>query len=606
MSSAAISLGIALWSGINPARSEGIEKTTTEATVVPRSGNFPAWWKEAVFYEVYPRSFKDSNGDGIGDLNGLIEKLDYLKTLGINAIWMTPHYDSPNTDSGYDIRDFKKIMKEYGTMADFDRLMAELKKRDMRLMIDVVINHTSDQNHWFVESRKSKDNPYRDYYFWRNGKNGGAPNNYRSFFGGGAWDKDPQTGQYYLHYFSKHQPDLNWDNPQVRNALYDIQRFWLNKGVSGLRFDTLATYSKIPGFPNLTDEEQMFFAQAYTQGPNLHRYIQEMHQKLFTQYDVVTAGELFGVPTSQVPLFFDQRRKELDLIFTFDLIRMDRDKDQRWLRRDWTLRDFKQVIARNDNLAGDYGWNTFFLSNHDNPRSLSHFGDDRPEWRERSAKALATVLLTQRATPFIFQGEELGMTNYPFKSMSDFDDLEAKGFWQDYVATGKVKPDVMMANLKQTSRDNARTPVQWDASANAGFTTGTPWLKVNPNYTEINAAKEIAQPDSIFNYYRTLIALRRQTPGLIYGHYADLSPENLDVYAYTRTTHDVRYLVVVNVKAQPVRYALPASMTIDRTLIESGANGAPAHNATSLTLQPWQSGIYRLNRSDVKCVSRLH
>ncbi|RAT35549.1 hypothetical protein AU493_10570 [Lonsdalea populi] len=222
MSSAAISLGIALWSGINPARSEGIEKTTTEATVVPRSGNFPAWWKEAVFYEVYPRSFKDSNGDGIGDINGLIEKLDYLKTLGINAIWMTPHYDSPNTDSGYDIRDFKKIMKEYGTMADFDRLMAELKKRDMRLMIDVVINHTSDQNHWFVESRKSKDNPYRDYYFWRNGKNGGAPNNYRSFFGGGAWDKDPQTGQYYLHYFSKHQPDLNWDNPQVRNALYDI------------------------------------------------------------------------------------------------------------------------------------------------------------------------------------------------------------------------------------------------------------------------------------------------------------------------------------------------------------------------------------------------
>ncbi|MFJ5427874.1 alpha-glucosidase [Pectobacterium actinidiae] len=555
----------------------------------------PVWWKEAVFYQVYPRSFKDSNGDGIGDLKGLTEKLDYLKTLGINAIWINPHYDSPNTDNGYDIRDYRKIMKEYGTMDDFDNLIAEMKKRDMRLMIDVVVNHTSNEHKWFVESKKSKDNPYRDYYIWRDGKDGTPPNNYPSFFGGSAWQKDNVTQQYYLHYFGVQQPDLNWDNPKVREEVYDMLRFWIDKGVSGLRMDTVATFSKNPAFPDLTPEQLKNFAYTYTQGPNLHRYIQEMHQKVLAKYDVVSAGEIFGVPLEEAAPFIDQRRKELDMAFSFDLIRLDRAVEERWRRNDWTLSQFRQINNRLVDMAGQYGWNTFFLSNHDNPRAVSHFGDDRPEWRIRSAKALATLALTQRATPFIYQGDELGMTNYPFTSLSEFDDIEVKGFWQDFVETGKVKPDVFLENVKQTSRDNSRTPFQWSNAEQAGFTTGTPWFRINPNYKNINAEDQTQNPDSIFHFYRQLIALRHATPAFTYGAYQDLDPNNNEVLAYTRELNQQRYLVVVNFKEKPVHYALPKTLSIKQTLLESGQKDTVAPNATSLELQPWQSGIYQLN-----------
>nr|ABC33903.1 sucrose isomerase precursor [Burkholderia ubonensis subsp. mesacidophila]ACO05018.1 trehalulose synthase [Burkholderia ubonensis subsp. mesacidophila] len=551
------------------------------------------WWKSAVFYQVYPRSFKDTNGDGIGDFKGLTEKLDYLKGLGIDAIWINPHYASPNTDNGYDISDYREVMKEYGTMEDFDRLMAELKKRGMRLMVDVVINHSSDQHEWFKSSRASKDNPYRDYYFWRDGKDGHEPNNYPSFFGGSAWEKDPVTGQYYLHYFGRQQPDLNWDTPKLREELYAMLRFWLDKGVSGMRFDTVATYSKTPGFPDLTPEQMKNFAEAYTQGPNLHRYLQEMHEKVFDHYDAVTAGEIFGAPLNQVPLFIDSRRKELDMAFTFDLIRYDRALD-RWHTIPRTLADFRQTIDKVDAIAGEYGWNTFFLGNHDNPRAVSHFGDDRPQWREASAKALATVTLTQRGTPFIFQGDELGMTNYPFKTLQDFDDIEVKGFFQDYVETGKATAEELLTNVALTSRDNARTPFQWDDSANAGFTTGKPWLKVNPNYTEINAAREIGDPKSVYSFYRNLISIRHETPALSTGSYRDIDPSNADVYAYTRSQDGETYLVVVNFKAEPRSFTLPDGMHIAETLIESSSPAAPAAGAASLELQPWQSGIYKV------------
>ncbi|MCV9877399.1 glycoside hydrolase family 13 protein [Brenneria izbisi] len=555
----------------------------------------PAWWKEAVFYQVYPRSFKDSNGDGIGDLQGITEKLDYLKNLGINAIWINPHYDSPNKDNGYDIRDYRKIMKEYGNMDDFDRLISEMKKRDMRLMIDVVANHSSDQNQWFVESRKSKDNPYRDYYIWRDGKNNNPPNNYPSFFGGSAWQKDSATDQYYLHYFGVNQPDLNWDNPKVREEVYDMMRFWINKGVSGLRVDTVATFSKNPAFPDLTTEQLKNFAYTYTQGPNLHRYLREMNQKVLSKYDVVSAGEIFGVPLEEAAPFIDQRRKELDMAFSFDLIRLDRSVEERWRSNDWTLSQFRQINNRLVDMAGQYGWNTFFLSNHDNPRAVSHFGDDRPQWRVLSAKALATIALTQRATPFIYQGDELAMTNYPFQKIDDFDDIEVKGFWQDFVKTGKVKADEFLANVKQTSRDNSRTPFQWSNADNAGFTAGTPWLRINPNYKEINATDQIKDPDSVYNFYRQLIAIRQATPALTYGAYQDLDPNNNDVYAYTRTLKGEKYLIVVNFREQPISYSLPDASPIKKTLLESGMKTHVQPGATRLELQPWQSGIYQLN-----------
>lgn len=571
------------------------QKPTKHAPLVQREKDYPAWWKEAVFYQVYPRSFKDSNGDGIGDINGIIEKLDYLKSLGVNAIWINPHYDSPNVDNGYDIRDYRKIMKEYGTMADFDRLIAEMKKRHMRLMIDVVINHTSDQNAWFVQSKSSKDSPYRNYYFWRDGKDGQPPNNHLSFFGGSAWQIDSTTNQYYLHYFAKQQPDLNWDNPKVRQEIYAMLRFWLNKGVSGLRFDTIATISKNPKFPNLTPEQLQDYAQAYTEGPNLHRYIHEMNREVLSHYDIATAGELVGIPLNQVPLFVDRRRQELTMAFTFDLIRIDRSTKERWRHQDWTLSQFRQVLDKLDQIAGVYGWNALFLANHDNPRAVSHFGDDRPEWRVPSAKALGTLLLTQRATPFIFQGQELGMTNYPFKKLSDFDDIEVKGQWQDYVETGKVSAEEFLKNAGLTSRDNSRTPFQWDDSPNAGFTTGKPWLKVNPNYTEINAANEVNDPNSVYSYYRELIKIRHGIPALVYGRYQDLDPNNNEVYAYTRILGSEKYLIVINFKEVPIHYALPKELSINDVVIESNAKDLVNKNATALDLQPWQSGIYKLN-----------
>lgn len=564
-------------------------------TEMQKSDDLPSWWKQAVFYQVYPRSFKDTNDDGIGDLKGIIEKLDYLKKLGVDAIWINPHYDSPNTDNGYDIRDFRKIMKEYGTMEDFDRLIAEMNKRDMRLMIDIVINHTSDQHSWFVQSKSGKDNPYRDYYFWRDGKQGKPPNNYPSFFGGSAWEKDDKSGQYYLHYFAKQQPDLNWDNPKVREDLYDMLRFWLDKGVAGLRFDTVATYSKIAGFPNLSPQQLKNFAQAYTEGPDIHRYIKEMNQKVFSQYDVATAGEIFGVPLEKSIDYFSSQREELNIAFTFDLIRMDRGVEERWRQKAWSLTDFRQTIGRVDRSTGKYGWNAFFLDNHDNPRAVSHFGDDRSQWRAISAKALATLIITQRATPFIYQGSELGMTNYPFKNINDFDDIEVKGFWQDHVASGKVDANEFLHNVRMTSRDNSRTPFQWDATKNAGFTSGTPWFKVNPNFKQINAADQIDDPDSVFNYYRKLIGLRHAIPALTYGEYRDLDPSNDTVYAYTRTHGDERYLVVINFKEKRVNFRLPENMTISKVVTESNAKEVVSVNATALELQPWQSGIYRLN-----------
>lgn len=552
-----------------------------------------AWWKEAVVYQVYPRSFYDSNGDGIGDLNGIIAKLDYLEALGIDVVWLSPHFDSPNADNGYDIRDYRRVMAEFGTMADFDRMLEAMKARGIELIIDLVVNHTSDEHAWFTDSRRSRDNPHRDYYIWRDGRPDGAPpNNYPSFFGGSAWQHEPATGQYYLHYFDVKQPDLNWENPQVRAEVFDVMRFWLDKGVAGFRMDVIPFISKQPGLPNLAPDQLGHPEFVYANGPHVHEYLQRMHQEVLGPYNAMSVGEAFGVTLEQAPLFTDARRGELSMIFHFDVVRLDRDN---WRKTDWTLPALKAAYARIDRAAGLHGWATSYLCNHDNPRAVSHFGDDGPAWRARSAKALATLMLTQRATPFLYQGDELGMSNYPFQSVEDYNDVEVRGQWRQLVETGRVPAAEYLAHVRQTSRDNARTPMQWSAEPHGGFTTGHPWLAVNPNYVEINAAAQLEDPGSVFHHHRRLIALRRQTPALVHGAYVDIDPEHERVFAYTRTLAAERYLVALNFGARPLQYALPGGLRVGRAVLDNAPGEAATAGATQLRLVPWQATVYKLD-----------
>lgn len=545
------------------------------------------WWKSAVAYQIYPRSFMDSNGDGIGDLQGIISKLDHLSALGIDVVWLSPHFDSPNADNGYDIRDYRAVMAEFGTMDDFDRLLAGLDERGIRLIIDLVVNHSSDEHQWFVESRSSIDNPYREFYIWRDPVDGGPPNNYPSFFSGSAWTLDDTTGQYYLHYFAPKQPDLNWEHPPVREAVYDIMRFWLDKGVAGFRMDVIPFISKQPGLPDLTRDELRNPQDTYASGPRVHEFLHEMYVEALAGRDAMTVGEAFGVGFEHAPLFTDARREELSMIFHFDLVRLGR---KHWRIGEWTLPQFRAVLRATDDAAGEHGWATSFLCNHDNPRAVSRFGDDSPQWRDASAKALATVMLTQRATPFLYQGDELGMTNFPFARIEDYDDVEVRGLWRTLVETGRLPADELLAHLARTSRDHARTPMQWTSDAHGGFTIGTPWLAVNPNTTEINAAAQLADPDSVFHHHRRLIALRRAHPVLVFGGFHDLDPEHERVLAYTRTLDDRRVVVLVNFGAEPVTHELPDGLRIADALLTS-SGPAPAPGSTTIVLDGWQSLI---------------
>ena len=564
------------------------------------NGYRQAWWKDAVVYQIYPRSFKDSNGDGIGDLKGVTSKLDYLHALGVDVIWLGPHFDSPNADNGYDIRDYRKVMTEFGTMADFDEMLAGIKQRHMRLIIDLVVNHTSDEHHWFVESRSSRDNPYRDYYIWRDGKPDAAsptgfdpPNNYPSFFAGSAWQFDPSTSQYYLHYFAVKQPDLNWDNPKVRGEVFDLMKFWLDKGVDGFRMDVIPLISKQTGMPDLNAAEITKIGDAYANGPHMHEYLQQMNREVLSKYDDMTVGEALGISLAQTPLMVDERRGELNMIFNFDAVRINRGEGGRW-RGDWTLPEFKAIYTRHAEGLDVHSWDTVFLSNHDNPRLVSSFGDDSPAFRVPSAKLLNTMLLTMRGTPFLYQGDELGMTNYPFKTIDQYDDIEAHNYYKALVLTHKVPEDVFYANLSRGSRDNARTPMQWDASSQAGFTTGPKsWLAVNPNYVEINAAAELANPDSVFRYTQRMIALRHASPALVYGDYKDLAPADPAIFAYTRVLAEEKYLVILNFSSKPVTFALPQGIKPGKLVLANLAAGEKEKSDGRLQLRPWESRIYR-------------
>jgi oligo-1,6-glucosidase len=575
------------------------EQPPAHDAVAPRliNGYEPRWWKEAVVYQIYPRSFQDSNGDGIGDLNGITQHLDYLQKLGVNVIWLSPHYDSPNADNGYDIRDYRKVMAEFGTMADFDRMLAGIKQRHMRLIIDLVVNHTSDEHRWFVESRKSKDNPYRDYYFWRDGKPNPAdpahplpPNNYPSYFFGPAWKFDPETNQFYLHLFAAKQPDLNWDNPRVREDVFSLMRFWLDKGVDGFRMDVIPLISKQPGLPDLPPEQLKDPSRLWANGPHRDEYLRQMNREVLSKYDVMSVGEAIGIDLPEETQIVNSQRHELNEIFNFDAVRINRN-GKKYLS--WTLPQFKAIYARHAQVLGKQDWDTVFLSNHDNPRLVSSFGDDSAQFREPSAKLLEALLLTLRGTPYIYQGDELGMTNYPFKSMDEFNDIEAHNGYKDEVQTRHVvSEEAYIENLRQMGRDNSRTPMQWNDSPNAGFTSGAkPWLAVNPNYKTINAAQEVADPDSIYNYTARLIALRARTPAFIYGDYKDLDPDHPHIFAYTRTLGADVYLVVHNFSSEPIDYMLPGGMKAGQSIVDNYPGNESG--AATLHLKGWESRIYK-------------
>ena len=528
-----------------------------------------AWWKEAVVYQIYPRSFMDSNGDGIGDINGITSRLDYLKELGVDVLWLSPVYQSPNDDNGYDISDYQAIMEEFGTMEDFDRMLEGIHARGMKLVMDLVVNHTSDEHPWFVESRKSKDNPYRDYYIWREGKDGKEPNNWGSCFSGSAWEYDKTTDMYYLHLFSKKQPDLNWDNPKVRDEVFQMMNWWCEKGIDGFRMDVISLISKKPGLPDGYQAPGALYGDSgCANGPHVHEYLQEMNQKVLSHYDLMTVGECAGVTIEEAKKYANADGRELSMVFQFEHVEANGPMGK-WTDERVQLKDFKTTMSKWQTELEGKAWNSLFLGNHDQARSVSRFGNDAPEYRAVSAKMLVTCLHMMQGTPYMYQGEELGMTNCPFPTLEDLRDIESINAFHELTEAGKVNPEDMMRYIRLRGRDNARTPMQWDDSANAGFTTGTPWIMVNPNYTEINAKTEMEDPDSVFRYYQKIIGLRKKEKVMVYGTYQLLDPDNEKLYVYTRTLDNEKLLVICNFTEEEETYSVPEEFSKGEVLISS-------------------------------------
>ena len=547
------------------------------------------WWKESVVYQIYPRSFCDSNGDGIGDLNGITGKLDYLKELGVDVIWLSPVYKSPNDDNGYDISDYQAIMDEFGTMEDFDRMLATAHEKGIKIMMDLVVNHTSDEHKWFIESRKSTDNPYRDYYIWRPAKEDGSlPNNWGSCFSGPAWEYDKTTDMYFLHLFSKKQPDLNWDNPAVRQDVFDMMNWWLKKGVDGFRMDVISLISKEPGLP---DKEPGINGYATfnvsANGPHVHEYLQEMRQKALNNADTITVGECSGVTLEEAKKYARSDEKELNMVFQFEHMDVDSDeKAGKWTTRKMDLRDLKKILTRWQKGLQDIAWNSLYWENHDQPRSVSRFGNDSDEYREISAKMLATCIHMMQGTPYVYQGEELGMTNCPFNTLDNFRDLESINAFHELTEQGKMTEEDMMAAIGYKGRDNARTPMQWDDSAYAGFSTANPWIMVNPNYTKINARDQVNREDSVFKYYQKLIKLRHESELIVYGTYDLILDDDKDIYAYIRTLGDEKLIVYCNFSENTREVEIPEEFVNGKVLI---SNYSDAKANQKITLRPYEA-----------------
>ena len=505
-----------------------------------------AWWKEAVVYQIYPRSFCDSNGDGIGDLNGITSKLDYLKELGIDVIWLSPVYKSPNDDNGYDISDYEDIMTEFGTMDDFDKMLAAAHERGIKIVMDLVVNHTSDEHPWFVESRSSKDNEKRDYYIWKEGKDGKEPTNWGSAFSGPAWKYDEKTDMYYLHLFSVKQPDLNWENPKVRKEVFDMMTRWCEKGIDGFRMDVISLISKPEGYPDAKVVGLYGDMGICANGPKVHDYLKEMNEKVLSKFDIMTVGETAGVTLEEAKKYANTDGSELNMVFQFEHMDLDGGEKFKWSTQPMPLVPLKENLSKWQKGLDGVAWNSLYFCNHDQPRIVSRLGDESDAYRELSAKCIATCLHMMQGTPYVYQGEELGMTNTVFNSVDDFRDLESINAYRELVESGLYTDEDMFPKIAHKSRDNARTPMQWDASENAGFTTGTPWIAVNPNYKKINVADQLKREDSVFHYYQNLIRLRKENEIIVYGNYELLLPEDENIFAYIRTLDNQKLLVVCN------------------------------------------------------------
>ncbi|WP_210521853.1 glycoside hydrolase family 13 protein [Hymenobacter terricola] len=574
------------------ATATGAAADTSRTATPPAAGDAHTWWKEAVVYQVYPRSYQDSNGDGVGDLRGLISRLDYIKSLGVNVIWLNPIYGSPNDDNGYDISDYRAIMKDFGTMQDFDELLKGMHQRGLKVVLDLVVNHSSDEHAWFKQSRSSRTNPYRDYYHWWP-KEKGTPPKRESFFDvkGDAWAYDALTNAYYLHYFSRKQPDLNWENPKLRQEIYSMMRFWFDKGVDGFRMDVIPFISKDTTFPPIPAEYHGDYGRYYANGPHLHQYLQEMNREALSKYPVMSVAEGAGVTAAQALSFVDPARQELNMLYHFEGMSVGQVPGSKYrtpVPGRYSLLDFKRVYTKWDSVFAQKGWGTVYLGNHDQPRMTTRWGDDRPAFRAPSSKLLTTFLLTMRGTPYYYGGDELGMTNIRFKKIEDYHDIESRNMYKQLQASGGDLTKFLTAQ-QLLARENGRTPFQWDATANAGFTTGKPWLTVNPNYSTINEAAEDKDPHSVLNYFRQATALRRQHPVLVYGKYELLDAANPHIYAYTRTQGNDKALVILNFTSEKRDWPMPAGLQ---------ANGAPWLNnypdfvaGPTLALQPWQAVV---------------
>jgi oligo-1,6-glucosidase len=560
------------------------------------------WWKESVVYQIWPRSFADGDGDGIGDLTGITSRLDYLATLGVDVVWLSPIYPSPQDDAGYDISDYQNIDPTFGSLEQFDALVAAVHERGMKLVMDLVVNHTSDEHPWFVESRASKDNPMRDWYWWRParegmnaGDPGAEPNNWGSIFSGSAWDLDDNTGEYYLHLFSRKQPDLNWENPEVRRAIYSMMRWWLDRGVDGFRMDVINFISKDTGLPDGQVQGGSLYGDGmphFVDGPRIHEFLQEMHREVFSGREgLITVGEMPGVTVEEAKLYTDPDRREVDMVFQFEHVQVDHG-ETRWDPRPLRLRDLKAILGRWQTGLAEVGWNSLYWNNHDQPRVVSRFGDDG-EHRVRAAKLLGTVLHFHRGTPYIYQGEELGMTNAPFDSINDFRDIQSLNHYAEAVSTG-TDPEQVVAALRALGRDNARTPMQWDGTEKAGFTAGTPWIEVNPNHKEINAQAEIADDDSVFHHYRRLIELRHTEPAVAHGDFHMLLADHDQVYAFTRRLGNTRLLVLANFSGEPATIEVPDADGWKGTeLVITNYPVDAAEDIQYLALRPWEARAYR-------------
>ena len=569
---------------------ENGEQPKTDTAAVGRK-----WWKEAVVYQVYPRSFKDNDGDGIGDLKGILSKLDYIKSLGVDVIWLNPIYSSPNDDNGYDISDYQEIMKEFGTMQDFDSLLKGMHDRGLRLVMDLVVNHSSSENEWFKQSRSSRNNPYRDFYHWWP-KEKGKPAKRYSFFdvNNDAWKFDSLTNAWYLHYFSQKQPDLNWENPALRQRIFGMMKFWFDKGVDGFRMDVIPFISKDTSFPELPATYNGDFVKYYAQGPHLHEYLQEMNKEVLGKYDVMSVAEGIGVTTADALQFVDSARHELNMLYHFEGVSLGYlpNKFKTPDPKGYDLEAFKAIYTRWDSVFEERGWGTIYLGNHDQPRMVTRWGNDNSAYRELSSKMLTTFLLTMRATPYYYGGDELAMNNIKFDRIEDYQDIESRNMYQKIKNEGGDLHAFLEAQ-KISARDNSRTPFQWDTTVNAGFTTGKPWLKINPNYKTINVATEEIDPNSPLNYFRKMVKLRKNDLTLVYGKYTLLDKDNPQVYSYTREWKGEKLGVVLNFSMRPATVSTGAGSGSATVLIGNYSDAAATLGGT-VNLRPYEAYVYRL------------